>query len=118
MDTDPPVIPNRIREWRKARDLTLGELAPRVGLTLGHLGNLERGTRELTKPVMERLAKALDCDEADLLNTDNGGLTEEERRIIEIFRAASEPGKGAIRAVAESQQPYAAPPAEDDRKTA
>jgi transcriptional regulator with XRE-family HTH domain len=106
MGDEPDILPNRIRELRKARGMTLGDLAPRAGLTIGHLGNLERGDRELTKPVMERLAAALGYEQADLLNVAEGGLTEEERRIIAIFREAEESGRSAIRAVADSQQPF------------
>jgi transcriptional regulator with XRE-family HTH domain len=116
METDRPESlsraktrePNRLREWRKLRGLTLDTLAaaPRVGLTKQHLSKLETGKRELTKPVMERLAEALGCDQADLLNPEDGGLTEEERRFVTAYRLAGEGGRNAIRAVAESQMPF------------
>lgn len=119
--TDDIDLPNRIRTLRKARDLTLLQLAKSAGMTTGHLQKLETGGRELTLPVMERVAKALDVTVADLLPPALGGLTEKERRIIDTYREIPGYMRGAIEGVAESQQPYrgqgevAAFPQEDKR---
>ena len=110
-------LPNRIRALREARGLTLQELAPMIGLHFSYLGKIERGKRELTKPVMERLARALEVAEADLLNTEDGGLTERERFIIDTYRQIPAAMRGAIEAVAESQQSFrGAPEVEDLRR--
>jgi antitoxin component HigA of HigAB toxin-antitoxin module len=55
----PP--PNRIRELREARGLTLEDLAHRVGTTNQQISHLELGKRQLTVEWLRRLAKALDC---------------------------------------------------------
>jgi transcriptional regulator with XRE-family HTH domain len=99
-------LPNRVREWREKRELTLKALAPLVGIHHTHLGKIETGVRELTKPVMERLAAALEVAAADLLNTEEGGLTARERYIIDTYRQVPEQMRVAIDAVAESQQPF------------
>jgi transcriptional regulator with XRE-family HTH domain len=99
-------LPNRVRAWRKRRGLTLQELAPRANLSVGHLGNLERGDRELTLPVLEKLAKELDCLVADLLNPEHGGLAEDERHIVTTYREVGEDHRKTMAAVAEAQQPF------------
>lgn len=104
--TDDSTLPNRIRALRKARDMTLADLAPRAGMTVGHLQKLEVGDRELTLPVMERVAAALQVSVADLLPPALGGLTEKERHIIDTYREVPSYMRGAIEGVAESQQPW------------
>ncbi|WP_448580057.1 helix-turn-helix domain-containing protein [Thermaurantiacus sp.] len=60
---------SRLRELRKARGMTLAEVAalcdpPTTAVTIGRL---ETGMRKLTVPWLERLAAALQVDAADLL---------------------------------------------------
>lgn len=98
--------PNRIMERRKEAGLTMEQLAGRVNITRGHLSNLENGKRELTWPVMERIAAALDVLPADLLNPTDGGLSEVERFLINTYREVPEAMRKAFNAVAESQQPF------------
>ena len=59
-----------IREWRKAQDLTLEQLAERVGMTHGTLSRIERGKTAYTQPVLEALAEALGTDPASLIMRD------------------------------------------------
>lgn len=86
-NTDPLTLPNRLRALRLEQGFTLKELAPRAGLTFSHLGALETGARELTMPVMERLAEQLGVPVADLLWESMGGLSDDERRLIDTYRA-------------------------------
>jgi transcriptional regulator with XRE-family HTH domain len=60
---------NRLREVRKARGLTLADVAARCTppTTAVTIGRLETGTRQLTLPWMQRLATALDVDPRQLL---------------------------------------------------
>jgi transcriptional regulator with XRE-family HTH domain len=53
--------PNRLRELREARGLTLAELADRVGTTNQQISHLELGKRQLTVEWLRRLGDALDC---------------------------------------------------------
>jgi transcriptional regulator with XRE-family HTH domain len=99
-------LPNRIRELRAEAGMTLQELAPKVGISAGQLSNIETGKRELTMPVMERVAAAFKVDVADLLLPSMGGLTEQERWLIETFREVPDAARAAMAAVAESQQPF------------
>ncbi|WP_448585657.1 helix-turn-helix domain-containing protein [Thermaurantiacus sp.] len=60
---------SRLRELRKARGLTLAELAARCAppTTAVTIGRLETGMRKLSVPWLERLAAALGVEPADLL---------------------------------------------------
>lgn len=54
-------FPNRIRELREARGLTLDQLAQAVGTTNQQVSHLELGKRELTVAWLRRLADVLGC---------------------------------------------------------
>ncbi len=56
-----------VRRERRARQLTLKELAERAILSVVYLGEIERGKKYPSPVVLERLAEALDIDLSDLL---------------------------------------------------
>lgn len=60
---------NRLRDIRKARGLTLADIAARCDppTTAVTIGRLETGTRQLSVAWIERLARALDVDPKALL---------------------------------------------------
>jgi SOS-response transcriptional repressor LexA len=64
---------NRIQEWRRARGITLAELARRAGTSAQQMGRLEAGTRRLTTGWMDRIAQGLQIRPADLLPDYGGG---------------------------------------------
>lgn len=99
-------LPNRLRFFREQANLTLEDLAPRVGLKPSGLSKMERGDSPLTVAWMERIARELKISPADLLNETSGGLTEKERNLIDTYREVPPGLRGTIDAVAESQQPY------------
>jgi len=49
----------RIRELRTARGITLESLAERSGLSRQYIGDVERGTRNISLINIEKIAKAL-----------------------------------------------------------
>ena len=75
------------------------QLADAVDITRGHMGNLERGDRELTKPVMDRVAAILGLLPADLLNPDDGGLTLDERGLVQDYRELPQELRDRLRAM-------------------
>jgi transcriptional regulator with XRE-family HTH domain len=81
---------NRIKEWRKARGLTLKQLADRVSTSNQQISHLEKGRRRLTLDWIERLAAALECHPSDLLGDAAQPRNERERAMIELFRGLSE----------------------------
>ena len=61
---------HHVRAWRKYRDLTLEQLAERVGVTHGALSQLERGITNYTQPMLEKLAEELRCSPGELITVD------------------------------------------------
>lgn len=60
-------MPNRIREWRNKRGLTLEALGDRVGLSGSYIAKLEKDDRNLSIARLRQIARALQCNAADLL---------------------------------------------------
>jgi transcriptional regulator with XRE-family HTH domain len=67
------MIQSRIREIRKRKGLTLQQLAERASTTAQTIGRLETGMRTLSIKWVDRIAKALGAEAAELL-----ALPEEE----------------------------------------
>jgi transcriptional regulator with XRE-family HTH domain len=59
-----------IRELRKARGLTLRQLAEMVGVSVTHVSEIERGVKNLNNHLMVRFAKALGVTPAELIAGD------------------------------------------------
>ncbi|MGD9650295.1 MAG: XRE family transcriptional regulator [Dongiaceae bacterium] len=58
---------NRIRDIRLGLDLTMQELADRIGTSKAQIDKLEKGERRLTVDWMRRIAAGLGCDISELL---------------------------------------------------
>ncbi|MGI8856507.1 MAG: helix-turn-helix domain-containing protein [Thermomicrobiales bacterium] len=56
-----------VRRARQERSLTLKALAEQAGLSVVYLGEIERGKKYPSAPVLERLAAALDLALSDML---------------------------------------------------
>jgi transcriptional regulator with XRE-family HTH domain len=61
------VLALQLRSVRRQRGLTIEELADMAGLSHKYVGNLERAERKARLDTVERLARALDVEAADLL---------------------------------------------------
>lgn len=89
-----PAMENRIAEIRKARGLTLQQVAERTDTTNQQISHLERGRRKLTYTWMEKLAAALACHPLELLanppEASDGclqPLSSQEQRLLDLFRS-------------------------------
>ena len=69
-----------IRRMRQERELTLKTLAARAGLSVVYLGEIERGKKYPSAPVLERLAAALALELSDVLEL-----------VADELRAAAQP---------------------------
>lgn len=78
----------RLREIRKAKRLTLEDVAALVGTTRQTVQRWEVDGRAITVKWLHKLAEALDVPVRQLLPGDDG-LSEEERAMIEWMRIAS-----------------------------
>jgi len=67
-------LPSRMIAIRKANGLTQAVVADRLGITHGGYGHYERGFRRVPLGMVPKLAKALECSEAELL-----GLNEDKK---------------------------------------
>lgn len=63
--------PNKIKELRKFRNLTQGQLADLINITPTHVSRLERGDRGLNADLIVKIAQALHVEPSDIL----GGST-------------------------------------------
>jgi transcriptional regulator with XRE-family HTH domain len=64
---------NRLRDIRKAKGLTLADVATRCvpATTAVTIGRLETGTRQLTVPWIEKLSRALDVEPRQLISQES-----------------------------------------------
>jgi transcriptional regulator with XRE-family HTH domain len=57
-----------VRRVRQERGMTLEALADEVGLAYSYVGQIERGRRNPTLDVVERISKALNINHLELLD--------------------------------------------------
>ena len=94
---------NCIRELRKRHGLSQAELGHLVGLHQTQIGNIEKGSRNLTFEWARRIAAALDCTTADLLAPQDNPwrINDDERELLTNFRHASDEQRMMIARVAQ-----------------
>lgn len=59
-----------MRDLRKARNMTLDELAARVGTTKGYLSQIETGARKPSIDMLRQIAEALGSDAGAIISPD------------------------------------------------
>ena len=99
-----PERPNRLRDLREARDLTLKEVADAIGTSIVQVSRLEVGTRDLDLYWLPKLAAFYGVAPADCLLLEHGALNPQERRLIDTIRELPEPFANAFWSMAESHQ--------------
>lgn len=93
----PKRRPTFIRAWRQYRNLSLENLAERIGTTHASLSRMERGLQPVDTDALELLADALMCDRVDLLMRDpsdpegmwsiwDNAKPAERRQAVELFK--------------------------------
>ena len=65
-------IPDRLKQLRKRKKLTLQQLAQKAGCTKSYISQLEKGTSSPSVSMLGRLAEALETPVADLIRNGNG----------------------------------------------
>lgn len=60
-------MPNRIAELRKAKDVTIEELAERTGISVSYLSRMATGGRNVSLKNLSKIAEALNVLPSDLL---------------------------------------------------
>lgn len=69
MSFDKKKIGAKIAALRKDRNMTQEQLAEKIGVTVQHLGAIERGKANTTLNRLDRIADALGCSSYDLILT-------------------------------------------------
>ena len=67
------MIQSRIREIRRAKGMTLQQVADQIGTTAQTIGRLETGMRTLSIDWVRKIADALGADPSELLSLPEGG---------------------------------------------
>ena len=94
----------RIRELRKKLGLTQEELGKMIGVQKAAINKYETGiVVNLKQSVIHGLAKALQVSPVVLLNGDDE-LTGEERRLLDLYRSATDGGKRNAFVILEANQ--------------
>lgn len=60
-------VGHRIKVQRAELEISQGDLAQRLGVSQSYLSYLEKGQRQITLELLERIAGALQCRITDLL---------------------------------------------------
>ena len=90
---------NVLYEMRIRKKMTQKDVADATGTTANQISRLENGERELTPKWLERLSKALNCTNAELLGEEpTEQLSEREKAFLEMFRNLSEREQDGIMA--------------------
>lgn len=92
------LVGKRIQSFRRQLDLTQDQLAERAGISLKHLGEIERGRGNPTLTSLENLAAALNVSIVQLFGYESERLSPEQIReeIDLIVESASEEERGRI----------------------
>ncbi|GIQ67322.1 XRE family transcriptional regulator [Xylanibacillus composti] len=69
---DAYALARRIRAFRKLKGYTQSELADSLGVSIGVLGAIERGTRKPDVQMLKRVSDVLGIDYEELTDTTNG----------------------------------------------
>lgn len=101
-------FPNRLRELRTARKLTLKQVEELTGIAFTNIGKIETGERDLKSWHMAKFAEIYGVDQADLFNPKDGGLTSVEREAVQTYRELSPEVRKSFEAFVQGLQPLRA----------
>jgi transcriptional regulator with XRE-family HTH domain len=97
---------NRLRSLRLERKMSLATVANGCNASIAQIQKLEISERELDYGWMVRLARFYQMEPADLLLSKDGGLTPQERRIIDTLREIPAERREMIEETIENQQAH------------
>ena len=96
---------NRLRQYRQERKIRQSVVADAIGTSTVQVSRLEIGARDLDLYWMHRCAKFYGVPPADLLLLEDGGLTGQERQLIDTIRDIPAPLRETFWRLMDSHQP-------------
>ncbi|MEN3257513.1 helix-turn-helix transcriptional regulator [Sodalis endosymbiont of Spalangia cameroni] len=79
-------IGQKIRQLRKARNMTIQELADEIGSDVGNISRLERGIQGYTQSTVTKIAEALSVPVAELFSLSSQGVSAIESGVSSIAK--------------------------------
>jgi transcriptional regulator with XRE-family HTH domain len=91
-------VGEKIQELREQQNLSRYRLSKDTGVSGDHIRGIEEGTRQPTIDTLNRLVTALGSSLVEIFNDDTecSYLTDDEKRLLENYRRASEEQKSAL----------------------
>lgn len=87
----------RLKEARNRKGLTQEELAEKIGVTKGSIGNYESETSSPKEPILIKLMKELEVDAnylyQDLIESNENALSDDEIALLSAWRGAEDLAK-------------------------
>lgn len=103
-------ISNRLRERREQLGLTQGEVASKLGITPGAVGNYENGVSTPKADILFKVFDALKCDanylfqdEMKNLKSEDSATPYEMDNIIKKYRALDDFGKDTVQMIVDRE---------------
>ncbi len=92
------LVGRRIRQLRKDKALTQAELAGRIGIQQSDLCRMESGEYRVSLETLFKILKVFEMGVADFFDESaSGGLSVEEQRLVDAYRALSPAAKQQVR---------------------
>jgi transcriptional regulator with XRE-family HTH domain len=88
--------PHFIREWRKAKGLTLEVVADALKTTHASLSRIERGLQPYSQPMLQGLADLMAVDPADLLGPPDAAGRAAGRGLVRIIGQVGADASGSV----------------------
>lgn len=82
-DTSQNLVRRNVRATRLKQGLSQQELAEKAGLHPRYISRLETSDQNMTLDILDKIAKALDVDPADLLGKANVDLVTKDVRLLD-----------------------------------
>lgn len=98
---------NNLAKIRADAGMTQMELGKAIGVSQQTIYYYEHGERDMRASVLKRLAEALGCKVSDILGIEEEietyALTQDERRLLDLYRRTDQRGRETIMALATFQ---------------
>lgn len=91
------VAGKRIKALRTERGWVLKELAPRAGISISYLSEIERGNVNPSLDTLQAIAGALGVDTQVLIATGSGGVFVTDEQMKVMLRGAQDLGEAEMR---------------------